>query len=432
MSLSIRFVCPLMALTCVFAVARAQQPIEGVQGDRFLDAKELKGDEKNTFAKLRDGNIEYEKAHKPLLEKAAQWYVYRITSPVYQRKTLPDSTDRQTVYDIVNDCNRQIYDRSKLSNKEATRDKQLAFLKEYTEEVGKAVDDVLKNPMPIARVNAGRILAHMGKTGVEETGDRMVKVLQDKDQLDAVKLYALRGLKDLFQTINSNPDPVVQRKFNGSVRQGKYVQAVVEFMHRQPTNVKGMSPEEVEAFRYVRREAVRALAQLRQPVVISSKKKVFAQPALELLRVVAKEGFTPEPSLSERTEAALGVLQMQTKLSPGYQAEYAGPVLGQFLMDFTLEFDNDRKNPPGPNRLEPWKVLSVRFQQGFEIWKAEANTPYAASITNQSLTVLRAIERDQVASIQNLRATLQTSKPKTTSLYKGDDKAVVEPPPAAN
>jgi hypothetical protein len=420
------------ALAWLVPGALAQQPIDGAEGERSLDAKELKGDERNTFNKLKEGNIEYSKEYKPILEKAAQWFVYRVTWPQYQRKSLPDATDRQTVHDIVSECNRQLLDRSKLHSKEATREKQLLFLQEYTREVIKAIDDVLKNPMAIARVNAARILAHLGKTGPEEVGDYMVKVLKDKEQLDAVKLYALRGLKELFIGVYSQPEPK-DRKFKSAIREAQLVQAVVEFLHREPNFPKNTPADEIEGFRYVRREAVRALAALRSPLIVQ-KKAVFAKPALELLRVMAKEGYTPESSISERIDAALGFLQMQGKGYPTYQPEHAGPVLGQFVIDFALAYDDDRKNK-GPERREAWMVLAVRVQQGCENWKTECkDTAYAKGLTEQINLVLRAVEKDQVASVERLRDFLKKSKPTSTSLYKDDDKSMVEPPapPEAN
>jgi hypothetical protein len=423
MSLSTRPVRMLLAAGALaFLVALesfAQQPIAGADGERALDAKDLKGDERTNFNKLRDGNIDAKPELQPVLEKAAQWYVYRITWPQYQRKSLPESSDRLTMNDIVNDCVRQIPERSKMYPKGETRERQFKYIAEYGKEITKACDEVLKNPMPITRVNAARILAHLGKVGPEEAADPLLRVLEDKNQLDAVKLYAIRGLKDLLTAVRETTG-----KFKDPAREAKIANALAEFLHRDATLSKDSSPE---AQRWLRREAVRALANERAPAVVV-KKEIAARPALDLLKVVSKDGFDPEPSIGERTDAALGVLQMQGSLTKSYQPDYACLHIGHFLLDFTVEYNNDRQHSANM-RAEPWKVQATKLRLALEALADENKTnKNVTSFVARAKPVLEAIEKDQVpSSAPLLKRFMGTYKPEGT-LFKGDDKATVKLP----
>jgi hypothetical protein len=409
------------ALACALAVigqeSAAQQPIPGAEGERALDAKELKGDERTTFNKLRDGNIDVKPDHQSVLAKAAQWYVFRVTWPQYQRKSLPESSDRMTMNDIVNDCTRQIPERSKMLPKGDGRNRQFKYIAEYGEEVTKACDEVLKNPMPIARVNAARILAHLGKTGPEKAADPLLRILKDKEQIEPVKLYALRGLKDLQTSVRETSG-----KFEDPAREGKIANGLIGFLHREPDSFKDTSPE---AQKWLRREAVRALANGRSAIVFVKKEPV-AQPALELLKVVSKDGLDPEPTIGERTDAAIGVVQMQGPKD--YQPDYTCLHIGHYLLDFTIEYNNDRAKNGANMRAEPWKVEAAKLRLALEgLADDYKNNKNVAAFTARAKPVLEAIEKDQVPNTVLLKRFMKDYKP-ATSLYKSDDKSTVKLP----
>lgn len=394
---------------------RSQQPIPGATGDKRLDADQLKGDEKTTFDKLRDGNIDWQAAHQPLLEKAARWYVNRVTYVEYQKKAF-DATSSMTVNDIIADAYRQIPEVKKQANKQVERDRQKKYLLEFGKALTAAIDEVLKNPMPIARVNAARILARLGEAGQEESADYMLKVLEDKDQIDAVKLYALRGLKELLAALGRLKD---------ADREAKVLQGLIEFIKRPATFPKGTAADEVEAFRYVRREAIRALAQGRVPAVVQ-KKEIVAMPALELLRVLSKDGITPEPSLSEQFEAALGLCKMQSKLHKDYQPDYVAQHLGYFLNDFMTRYNDDRTKPI---RSDAWKIQAVRLQQALdELRDDKKEDIYVASLVTRAKSQLSKIEADNVSQPNTVGDWVKKTAPKGTSLFKGDDKSTVKLP----
>lgn len=394
---------------------RSQQPIPGAAGEKRLEAEQLKGDEKNTFDKLRDGNIPYEPKHQPLLEKAARYYVNRVTWVEYQKKPF-ESGPTATINDLVIvEAYRQILDVKKQATKQPDRDQQRKFLLEFGKALTAAIDEVLKNPMAIARVNAARILTRLGEAGLEESADYMVKVMQDKEQIDAVKLYVLRGLKELLAANGKIKDPE---------RELRIVQALLEFMKRPPTYGDKAPADEVEAHRYLRREAIRALAQSHLPALVH-KKEVAAQPALELLRVMSKDGVTPEPSFSEQLEAAIGICKMQSKNYKEYQPDYAAQHLGYFLSDFMTRYNDDRTKTL---RSEAWKIQAVRLQQALDELGSENKDVYIAALITKAKPLLAKIEGDMVPQANVVGDWVKGKPAKSTTLYKGDDNSAVKLP----
>src|SRR5262249_53225855 len=141
--------------------------------------------------------------------------------------------------------------------------------------------------------------------------------------------------------------------------------------------------EEVEGFRVLRREAVKALAQYRAPSI-----KDQARPALVLLKVVARDGFQPEPRMDERVEAAIGVARMKPDIDQTYQREYAAQQLGLFVVDFAYRYNTrDRAE------MKPWAVQAARLSDALEVMKAESKNPYVAKAVDDGIRlVLRRIE----------------------------------------
>src|SRR5262249_17234049 len=144
---------------------------------------------------------------------------------------------------------------------------------------------------------------------------------------------------------------------------------LVEFVLRKPNYPSNATSAEKDAFRYVRREAIRALAQTRYPAIMNKKQFVGTPTALALVRVLADDGIAPEASLSEKLEAAVGLCQLQTNLADGYQPDYAAHAVGQFAVELAKEFNN-RKNA-GAGQIEdyPWKYYATRLFDALKAWK---------------------------------------------------------------
>jgi hypothetical protein len=237
---------------------------------------------------------------------------------------------------------------------------------------------------PIARVDVTRVLARLaergqnestedvvarlGGSGAAQLADALLKALAYKN--DGVKYHALHGLRDLLAIPPQKPPlltPEVEQKC---------ALALIEFVEQKPSFPAIVTPPEVEGFRVLRREAIKALAQYRAPSI-----KDKARPALVLLKVVARDGFQPDCKTDERVEAAIGVARMKPDLDKTYQPEYAAQQLGLFLVDFAYRY---QKRDRAAVKY-PWAVMAARLTEALQVMKAESKSPYVARIVDQGI-----------------------------------------------
>jgi hypothetical protein len=244
----------------------------------------------------------------------------------------------------------------------------------------------------------------------------------------------LKGLAELFAAAPGATVPG-RRALKDEDREDKCILALVEFLERKPNLSKNAPPEEVDAFRYLRREAIRALGKTRTPAVMKKKQFVGTPTALALLRVVSNDGVNPPASIYEQAEAAVAVCQLQTPLVTGYQPDYAAHVIGEFILAFTNEYNRDKAEAKtGSIPTWPWKYLAAMMLDAVKSWKAaNPNDNYIADLEGKSVNVLKTIQNNAGApALGGLQAWLQKPVPQT-SLFKGNDKSVVKPAvPAEN
>jgi hypothetical protein len=355
-----------------------------------------------------------------------------------------------------NDAQKQQYDRRK----------------EYTQVYGQYVAAVLRQDIfgtkdkpkgfePLVRINAARILARLGSSGYVRTDDKSVDtvdialdILQNPKEIDAVKVYALQALKNLLALPNQ---AMPERSLLGKQpeREKKVILALIEFITRPVTLSADCSIEEVDAWRYLRREAIRALGFVRTPIVREDKgMTIVADPAFWLLRIAAGDPvLNPMPSLYERAEALIGFLQLNP--DPQMEMDYASWFLAAAIRDLAAEFSARKVKlpnaPPNPGDTEqafardyvPWKTFWFKIDVLFDPWKkgwegSIANPPQGplamvndlyqqcdASIlklTSKVTTLPPNVEYEQ------LTTWLQAQLPKVMakSLFKDDPAAIIQ------
>src|SRR5262249_35113710 len=152
-------------------------------------------------------------------------YAFRFTNPMYQGYEPGKSNyTMKTLHD-------QLFQQLP-NNPQKMNDSQKAYVKDFSEQLVKSFKRVLNNDKPIAQINAARCLADLTKWGAEEIADALVEVLKEDGYSDAVKFYALQGLKNLF--ILENPDDPKKSIFQNSSREAKSILALLEFLQRKP------------------------------------------------------------------------------------------------------------------------------------------------------------------------------------------------------
>jgi hypothetical protein len=394
------------------------------EGPEFLRPEKNLPKEKEfeRFQRLRRGEAAVSRTDESLLDHAAQWYAYRLTDFESQD---PQKSGSKPMHELVRDAYEQIID-----PKKANANQQL-YMEEFSKRLIVRLHDVMKTPKPIARVNAAMILERLAEYGYAEAADVLVEAIQDPKESDAVRLFAFRGLKKLFSLEHGD----APRTFKAE-RRDRWVQALINYLSSKPAVQGDATPEELAAVGYVRREAVAALGQTRHPAVakrVNQKVSIDRPAALVLLRIVTKDGVTPEPTLTEQVDAMVGLCRLRWRLCEGYQADYAAYHIGRFLVEF-----NKRYNEEKEEKKEPWKIHAARLSKGLSDLVADLtgppkdhdHVPYVEAVVKQIEPLLEQIiiGKNPQTDPTRLNAWLDANPPKSTSLYKDLPTAVVNPP----
>lgn len=398
--------------------------------------KDLSPKDKSRLNALKDGKEEVTAADKAILEQAARFQLHRLTQEKYWKKT---PTENNSMDNLLEQDTFKIIPVP--TPQKPLNEKQQQFLDALTDAYLPPIEEALRHPEPIVRVNAARILAKIGESGQEKSAKAMLAVLNDPKQWDAVKLWMLRGLEGLFNASyvmaavpgNERPNHRAFAIKNESL-ENDCIQALADFILRKPILSPNTPEDEIKAIQYVRRAAIRALGVTRLPAILNKKQFVGTPTALVLVRVVANDGLTPPASLSEQLEAAIGMAQLQTDLTDGYQPDYAAHAVGDFIVDLATVFNNKRAPVKQGNiKPYPWKYWATKLEAALQAWK-EANPKaggpsgaYLASLVEKVSTMIRTVEKEQgVANVSDLRAWLKNPPP-NSSLFKGHPETTVKP-----
>jgi hypothetical protein len=380
------------------------------RGNGDFAATPLSPQERTRLQQLREGHAPAE-ADKDVLDHAAKFFVYRLTDPKHQ---FPPVGSKLGMHELIQEVFQHFPDFKKLSSDPTKADNQQKFIKEFSNRLADYVLKLLDSPDMIARVNGVILLSRLGESGQEELADRMCKVIEDKNQGDAVKLYAVRGLRNLFD----NPREDAFKGDAGEERLVRCLRTLTSFLNRKPAN--GMTEPEREAFEYVRREAVRALGASRVPVVEKRRFKVSV-PSLDLVRVAGGAGPEPAPSLTERIEAAAGLCRMRTKNANRYQVEVPAYYVGRVVVDFATQYDKDRSAAPTLDYKYYAFILDealVELQN-----QTGGKSPYVKEMIDKARPVLRGIATDGAPAQLPLKDWLDTDTSRQwgdKELFQGD------------
>lgn len=315
------------------------------------------------FNKLRLGEVDYTKNDEKVVRLAAEYYVYRVTLSRYNDQgVFPKYT--KEFENLVRDITAETVNKKNQKFAEAFARQLVECFKEVFKQ------DPLKHRVGVT--NAAVMLPHLGKLPEPAVGDFFLSLVKGK-QHNLVRLYAFKGLVEYYQKYPPKITPFVEDKVR--LFEAARINPVIEFLNAPSGLSPKAAPEEIEAFRYVRREAIRALAQIRLPAIPllpGYDGRVEAPVAHALLRVLSDGNTTldPPPSFQEKYEAALGICQLDAKGMPRYKAEVAATLVAKFVYDFSVTYRLDREKfadivgskkflrPP----MVPWRQFSERLQ----------------------------------------------------------------------
>ena len=357
------------------------------------------------------------KEDEEAIARAARWFVYRINWTEFLEKS-----DGMGVPDIVTEFETQL----KLATDPKHKGNEL-FVERFFKELTARLKETIAANDKRVNVNSALMLALLTDKGFEDAADALAVAAQAKDTNDGVRYYAYQGLGRLFARWKRTPPAAPSKKMPD------YLQLLIAAVERKPTfNLSLAQIEEIDGFRMLRREAVKALAESRVPALADEKGVLGLKPALVLLRVVNSDGLIPEARIDEQIEAAIGIARMPDKSLESYQPDYAAYQVGNLVVRAASRAIQPK------NEYEahaPWKVIGARLwdamremQNNAQGLKDEKAAAYTGQVALKCAELLVDLEKGGKAEPGALLVWLQENTPLNNTLYKGVADARVNPP----
>jgi hypothetical protein len=374
---------------------------------------------------------------KKIAEAAANWYIYRVTHVT------------EKPLDVQKEFSAEIVKMMEKTSAKKDRNNRV-FIDMFGPALVSSMKKVLARDIKTDQatvINAAMMLPTMAKLKQDKVSDYLIELVQDPKTHDVVRLYALKGLKDAMPiTIQPGDDLDLKDAAQNDKRKRdtKLVEALTNYIER-PADVAGMSAEEVDAVRYIRREAIITLAHTGAPAVLAvnkKKKDILQGPvAPTLLKVLAGRDIKPSPSLQEKIEAALGLCAMKHPNMPEYDPSVPAYLIGRTIVDFVDDYSRDYANigVVGPTRKLPYigyRTDARRLADALTEFAKNANTPHAKILKDLAQPVLASMTKFnaaspylQAANSQDLRKQVSASRPETGKVFKTLSKPINLPDP---
>ncbi len=350
-----------------------------------------------------------DKSHVEAIDVIAKYATYRVyLNHLDERPGQVDRAFKEFEGDL-NDINR---------NKPNTQG--LADI--YREKVRLRALEVIQydKAKPIHKLYNARVLAKVAELGEGKLAETLLALLQDANQRDDIRFYALRGLRALLARAALQPMPPVMSKDEEAKCSG----ALIAFLERKPDLPAEPSLEELDGYRMLRREAVRALAQVRTSAFNDK-----LRPALTLARFAGDdERIQPSPRVDERVEAALGLARVLSAQDKSYQPDYAANLIGKAIAALGVAANEDRGKEVIARR-KPWKIEAARLSEALAALKADSGkNAYVSQVVDRGTKTLQAIIKGDLAEPGDLTwFTTPDNDPPSKELFKGAADSAVKP-----
>jgi hypothetical protein len=349
--------------------------------------------------------------------RAARWYVYRINWTEY----LTAKPEDPGVPDMVSEFETQV----KLATDPKIKGNEL-FAQQFFKELSARLKETVAVNDKKVNVNSARMLGMLADKGFEDAGEVLADIAKTKDTNDGVRYYAYQGIGHMLARWSRTPPTTPSKKLP------EYLQLLIAAVDRKPAfNVSLAQPEEIDGFRMLRREAIKALAESRVPAVADEKGVLGVKPALVLLRAMNSDGFVPETRIDEQVEAAIGITRMPAKALESYQPDYAAYQVGHLVVRAANRASQPRSEY---ETRAPWKVTGARLwdamremQNNAQGIKDEKAAAYTGQVALKCAELLVDLEKSGKAEPGSLLVWLQENTPPNNSLYKGMADSRVNP-----
>lgn len=479
----------LGTLTACLAAAAARGQSGSVDLKSYrLEGKQLDGTGLTQLQRMRKGEEKTrgpkEATNKALFKQAAEFYVYRVTHEQYYTGGETGELKAPTGSDKVMDEALRDLEIHLLVPKPGERVliDQMNYIEDFGAAIDQAVVAVLTGkgvPPPVIRINAARMLALAARTGAPAHAKTITALLTNQlfkgtdgkpaETPPDVLYWALKAAENLL----SAPDPSALGTPNPARHTIKdpelvpLVRALSDIVLNNPKGLaekaatlkpqvavkspptpgapKGeaaletgtdpkpqpaadpnaLTAEQVELLRFFRRQAVRALAELRFDALAEGTADEL-RPGFTLAKVaVSDASLNPPPSAAEVGEAVIGLCRVNPSSNLNVDA------LLHLIGYGTGSFFTPKAEKPDDKSL-PWKAYAAQVDAAYAQLQKNAQTNPRLTPRRQQVATLAGIVTGEVTApltasngtgapnFQRLLPWVQSNQPKT-GLY-GDDK----------
>jgi hypothetical protein len=335
-------------------------------------------------------------------QKAAEFSAKEAIYPLYWKTVGPVPPDPKQINNLTHGFEINLLSMTKF--KAST----LQFQQMYCRQAIERCKEVIQRGKPIAGINAARMLSsiverpfergvlqtekawsddvmpRLAEGNAEYLAATAVELLTSPKANDAVKYYLYKTLAGVLGMPRQTP-PLVKKE-----TEEKAITLALKQVETPKPFPRAALRGEVEGYKVLRREAVRAVAAARLPV--SGDKD---HPALALAKLAGNDtAITPPPRIDERLEAAIGLARMGVNAAkfPDFQPDYVAQQIAFGVLDFASAANNDIESSKTAVRQRGWRAEASRLIEALDSLKAEVKTPYVQTIVTEMQNVLRPIE----------------------------------------
>jgi hypothetical protein len=362
---------------------------------------------------------------------------------------------------------------------DATEPKVNSEKADYIRELGIAFDAALKplienHPDRIVRVNAMRLYAAVCRTGAAAHWPTVTALLTNPNTPTEVKYYALQAAANLLSagdvfdyksrrhSIGSKQPPAGTPAASGRAAADKEIGELVKAIEECIVNpnavltdlrdgkIENITADQVDVVRFVRRQAIKALGQVRFITLPGPKEQLY--PAVTLIRICMSDPtIYPAPTPSECAEAVIGLCNMAPVWDGAPVKGFDPDTLAEAVTTGLITFATPRA-VNAQDRSLPWRGYAVRINDAFKTWRPlfdplfeptqpgkfdTSKTPkvIADLITRTQTAILIPMEKEKgetnidLEPLKTYLRTLQEKPNRTGLLIKGIPQTALPAPP---
>ncbi len=340
-------------------------------------------------------------------------YLPTYTAPQEFRPEPPPPYSPYTVDQLINEVNRNLLVPSPVpvpnpvANQPGfalvTSDREADYVRELGAALDKALGEVVRNANErVVRVNAARMLAAACRSGAHAHYPTITDLIADAKTDPEVRYYALQGATNLLAAYDLN-DYQSRKHSNDPQEVGKLIEAVQAAALKPDLLVppvelsvgkearKVVAPDQVPVVRFIRRQAVKALAQVRFAEYEVAKGKVlYPSHTLALVAlgrvpietyqtttdkdgtekadvVVAPKSAQGLAEAADAAEAVIGIMNMAPPKGGAAAKKYAAP-MADVVATGVATWATPRAAAPADKSL-PWKGTAARMEDALKTWQ---------------------------------------------------------------